>query len=78
MTRLTITTPRILWSLLGLAAVMLLAGTAQAAEPRVMIGERGPLFSLASSQETLVDYVRDYYGKHHLVLTFVPAAFTPV
>jgi hypothetical protein len=42
------------------------------------VGDRAPIFSVVTSQGTLADYDRDYYGKHHLVLTFVPAAFTPV
>jgi hypothetical protein len=42
------------------------------------LGDRAPIFSVPTSQGTLADYDRDYYGKHHLVLTFVPAAFTPV
>ena len=42
------------------------------------IGERAPIFAVATSEGTLADYDRDYYGKHHLVMTFVPAAFTPV
>lgn len=42
------------------------------------VGDRAPIFSVATSLGTLADYDRDYYGKHHLVLTFVPAAFTPV
>jgi hypothetical protein len=42
------------------------------------VGDRAPIYSVATSQGTLADYDRDYYGKHHLVLTFVPAAFTPV
>ena len=42
------------------------------------VGDRSPFFAVATSQGTLADYDRDYYGKHHLVMTFVPAAFTPV
>lgn len=42
------------------------------------VGEKTPLFSAATSQDSLVDYNRDFYGRHHLVLTFFPAAFTPV
>lgn len=42
------------------------------------IGERAPIFSAATSQGTLASYDRDYYGRHHLVLTFFPAAYTPV
>ena len=42
------------------------------------VGDRGPIFSVATSQDYLASYDRDYYGKHHLFLTFFPAAFTPV
>jgi len=44
----------------------------------LQVGDRAPLFSVATNQDTLADYDRDYYGSHHLVLTFFPAAFTPV
>lgn len=42
------------------------------------LGDSVPIFSLASSQDRLFSYDRDFYGKHHLILTFFPAAFTPV
>ena len=42
------------------------------------IGGEAPWFTLPSSQERLVDYAKDYFGKSHLVMTFFPAAFTPV
>ena len=42
------------------------------------VGDEAPSFTLPSSQDRLVDYYKDYYGKHHLILTFFPAAFTPV
>ncbi len=42
------------------------------------LGDEAPGFTLPSSQDGLVDYYKDYYGKHHLILTFFPAAFTPV
>jgi hypothetical protein len=42
------------------------------------IGERAPIFSLVSAHGDLVNYDKDYYGLHHLILTFFPAAFTPV
>jgi len=42
------------------------------------VGDRAPIFSAATSQGDLASYDRDYYGKHHLVLTFFPAAYTPV
>ncbi len=40
--------------------------------------DEAPGFTLPSTQDRLVDYYKDYYGKHHLILTFFPAAFTPV
>ena len=65
-----------LWCLLaGMSAWP--APTGAADLPRET-GSRGPLFSVASSQDTLISYAGDYYGRHHLVLTFFPAAFTPV
>ena len=45
---------------------------------QVKVGDEAPSFTLPSSQDRLVDYYKDYYGKHHLVMTFYPAAFTPV
>ena len=42
------------------------------------VGDEAPGFTLPSSQDRLVDYYKDYYGKHHLIMTFFPAAFTPV
>ena len=45
---------------------------------QLKVGDEAPSFTLPSSQDKLVDYYRDYYGKHHLILTFFPAAFTPV
>jgi hypothetical protein len=42
------------------------------------VGDRAPIFTLVDHQGKLVNYDRDFYGRHHLVLTFFPAAFTPV
>jgi len=50
---------------------------AQPARP-LKVGDEAPSFQLPSSQDRLVDYYRDYYGKSHLIITFFPAAFTPV
>lgn len=37
---------------------------------QVKVGDEAPSFTLPSSQDKLVDYYKDYYGKHHLVMTF--------
>ena len=42
------------------------------------VGSEAPWFVLPSSDERLVDYSQNYFGKSHLVITFFPAAFTPV
>jgi len=48
------------------------------ARSELKVGDEAPGFTLPSSQDRLVDYYKDYYGKHHLIITFFPAAFTPV
>ncbi len=35
-------------------------------------------FTLPSSQDRLITYADEYYGKYFLVMTFFPAAFTPI
>jgi len=63
-------------AVLGAAVFFFLAfGNAWA---QLKVGEEAPSFQLPSSQDRVVDYYRDYYGKHHLIITFFPAAFTPV
>lgn len=53
---------------------------AEAADPfsPIKVGDEAYSFTLPSSQGKLVDYYKDYYGKYHLVITFFPAAFTPI
>ena len=60
---------------LAMAGILLVTGHAWA---QVKVGDEAPAFTLPSSQDRLVDYYKDYYGKHHLIMTFFPAAFTPV
>jgi hypothetical protein len=42
-----------------------------------LIGREITSFNLPSTENRLVSY-EAYYGKHYLVITFFPAAFTPV
>jgi hypothetical protein len=69
-------------ALLAGALTFFVAGSVMAANLNTdmakNVGERSPLFSAVTSQDALIDYNRDFYGRHHLVLTFFPAAFTPV
>ncbi|NWF94210.1 MAG: hypothetical protein HXY46_15020 [Syntrophaceae bacterium] len=65
----------------GILFLLLALGISWADEPAfssLKIGREAPWFTLPSSQGRLVDYAKDYFGKHHLVMTFFPAAFTPV
>lgn len=64
----------------ALCSLLLLACAPVFSNPSLekKVGDRVPIFSVATSQGTLASYDRDYYGKHHLVLTFFPAAYTPV
>lgn len=43
-----------------------------------LIGTPSINFSLASTQDRLITYGQEYYGRHNLIITFFPAAFTPV
>ena len=43
-----------------------------------LVGHETLNFSLPSTQDRLINYADDYYGKYHLIITFFPAAFTPV
>jgi len=64
---------------LFLLILFLLPVSGLAAEKgKSLVGEETPYFSLPSTHDRLISYVNDYYGKHHLIITFFPAAFTPV
>ncbi len=43
-----------------------------------IIGREILNFTLPSTQDRLINYADEYYGKHHLIMTFFPAAFTPI
>jgi hypothetical protein len=43
-----------------------------------LVGERVLNFSLPSTQDRLIQYGSEYYGRQYLIITFFPAAFTPV
>lgn len=59
--------------------LLLFAAGAGAAESGAsLVGSPVTNFSLSSDQGRLVNYGQDYYGKYNLIITFFPAAFTPV
>ncbi len=43
-----------------------------------LVGKETLNFTLPSTQDRLINYADEYYGKYHLIITFFPAAFTPV
>jgi hypothetical protein len=66
--------------LFGFFLAITIAASAWGAAPpqEALVGSGAPPFSLAAADGRLVDYRDDFYGRHHLILTFYPAAFTPV
>jgi hypothetical protein len=66
------------WSVLSVVLLLLPFSTLGAKEEKSLIGEEVPYFTLPSTHDRAINYVSEYYGKHHLVMTFFPAAFTPV
>jgi len=67
------------WLYLLLLAIFILppASLAEKKE-KSLVGEETLYFSLPSTHDRLISYLNDYYGKHYLIITFFPAAFTPV
>ena len=43
-----------------------------------LVGRETLNFTLPSTHDRTINYAEEYYGKHHLIMTFFPAAFTPV
>lgn len=61
--------------LIGIFCFVLIYGLSWA---DIRIGSEAPNFTLPSTQDRIIDYYKEYYGKYHLIITFFPAAFTPV
>jgi len=51
---------------------------AEAGKPEELIGDDVLLFTLPSNQDRTISYGKEYYGKYHLIMTFFPAAYTPI
>jgi len=63
---------------LFLFLMVLPLSNAEAAKKAELIGRETLNFTLPSTQDRLINYADEYYGKYHLIITFFPAAFTPV
>jgi len=69
------------WLLLFLGFLIFCASAdamAATKEASSLIGKETWNFNLTSTQDRLMNYGDDYYGKSYLIMTFFPAAFTPV
>jgi hypothetical protein len=65
-------------TLLLTGIVLYSSGTWAAENESSLVGTTLTNFSLSSSQDRLISYGKDYYGRYYLIITFFPAAFTPV
>jgi hypothetical protein len=66
------------WFGLSLFMLFLLPLAMGEAKESPLIGQEAINFSLPSNQDKLINYGDEFYGKYHLILTFFPAAFTPL
>ena len=61
-----------------LVFLLLSAREGQAAAKTDLIGKSTIGWFLASTEDRLINYGPEYYEKNYLIMTFFPAAFTPV
>lgn len=61
-----------------LLLLLLPLSNAEAKKKVELVGREIPNFTLPSTQDRVITYADEYYGKHYLVITFFPAAFTPI
>ncbi len=52
--------------------------SARAEDAEQIVGQDTLFFTLPSTEDRAINYLNEYYGKYHLIMTFFPAAFTPV
>jgi hypothetical protein len=67
----------LLWLFL-FALLLLPFSNAEAQKKSELIGREALNFTLPSTHDRTINYADEYYGKYHLIITFFPAAFTPV
>jgi len=61
-----------------LSFLLLISYHAEAKRKVELIGKETPNFTLPSTEDRVIHYAEEYYGKYHLIITFFPAAFTPI
>jgi hypothetical protein len=60
------------------AGLLLTFSAAEAQKQSPLIGRDTLNFTLPSTHDRVINYAEEYYGKHRLIITFFPAAYTPV
>ncbi len=59
--------------------ILLLFPSLSVAKKKVeYVGRETLNFTLPSTSDRVINYAEDYYGKYHLIITFFPAAYTPI
>lgn len=67
------------WLYLALWVLLLLPlSNVEAKEKVELVGRETLNFTLPSTLDRVINYANEYYGKYHLVITFFPAAYTPI
>ena len=67
------------WLYLAFLVLLLLPLSNVEAKERVeLVGKETLNFTLPSTLDRVINYANEYYGKYHLVITFFPAAYTPI
>jgi len=64
--------------LLMFVLLLLPLSKAEAEKKSELIGRDTLNFTLPSTHDRTINYADEYYGKYHLIITFFPAAYTPV
>jgi hypothetical protein len=68
----------LMWLLFAFLLLSLSFSSADADKKIQLVGRETLNFTLPSTHDRTINYAEEYYGKHHLVITFFPAAYTPV
>ena len=67
------------WVIIPLLFLLFLPVTnGEAAKKVELMGRETLNFTLPSNHDRIINYADEYYGKHHLIITFFPAAYTPI
>jgi hypothetical protein len=67
------------WLYLAFLVLLLLPFSNVEAKERVeLVGKETLNFTLPSTLDRVINYANEYYGRYHLIITFFPAAYTPI